>query len=68
MQERTILIANVITAIFLGEIIIYVLGFPVDSFGFWALYIQLEGCAIIIFHRLIMPLKSKKADSKAGQT
>ena len=67
MRNRSNLVRNIVTAVILGEFIIYVLGFPISSFGFWALYIQLEGCAIIIFLTAFAPTEAKKTVPKTGQ-
>lgn len=59
MNNRSALIVGIVSGIFVAEFIIYVLGFPVNNFGFWALYIQLEGCVIIAINGLKSPAAKK---------
>lgn len=50
MNTRSALAIGIVSGILVAAFIIYVLNFPPDSFGFWALYIQLVGCVIIFFY------------------
>ncbi|HOX30117.1 MAG TPA: hypothetical protein P5080_03260 [Candidatus Paceibacterota bacterium] len=66
MNDRSALFIGIVSGILLAEFIIYGLGFLPDSFGFWALYIQLGGCVIIAFRELKLPAANQTI-SKDGQ-